>query len=59
MSRGGMLVAVIILAIISFVLLLVVVKLRMQLKQAASGSTEMGDLKVQPVSGDSMAGEGK
>jgi len=54
-----MLVAVIILAIIAFVLLLVVVKLRMQLKSVGAGSSEMAALKVQPVSGDSMAGEGK
>jgi hypothetical protein len=47
----GMLIAVIILAIFVFVLLMVVMKLRSQLK--AGGETEMGSLKVQPVSGDS------
>jgi len=48
----GMLIAVIILAIFVFVLLMVVMKLRSQLK-AGSASTEMAGLKVQPISNDS------
>jgi hypothetical protein len=51
MSNVGMLIAVIILAIITFVLLMVIVKLRSG--NARSGEGEMQSLKVQPVSGDS------
>jgi hypothetical protein len=47
-----MLIAVIILAILTFVLLMVVIKLRAQLK--AGGDMEMQNLKVQPVNGDSL-----